>query len=299
MITNKEKNIDLEYCDTCPLCHSHQIHDFDTSINLRKCHDCSFIFLNPRPAYKAIFHFYSRNQKYDGWIKNIDGREEMWKCRLSKILPLKKDGKLLDVGTGIGQFLAISKKYYPDSCGTEISESAVQLANEKYHITVFKGTLDSLHFKENSFDIITMFHVLEHLHEPDLTMKEIGTLLKPGGILIIAIPNEIDSLRRIIKKIFGYMGIKFHKSQGKSGINKIDLTSINGEIHLSYFTSKVLKRYLVNHGFIIVDDSLDPYFASKGFKRIIDNIYYNVNIIFYRLTCINLYDTIWIAAKKQ
>jgi len=259
----------------------------------------SICFMNPRPSYKSIQEFYSTYQKYDNWLDNLESREKMWKRRLSKILKLHKMGRLLDIGTGIGQFLAVARTYYPEACGTEISDSAIQIASNRYSLLVYRGTLETIKFKENSFDIITIFHVLEHLHQPNQAIQEIWRILKPEGILIIAVPNEIMSLKRIIKKIFGYLGIKLNKNQGPSGLNEIDWNLTESEIHISFFTPLSLKKYLSDRGFEIIDISLDPYFATKNLKQVIDDIYYKINVVFHFLTGINVYDTIWISAKND
>jgi len=60
-----------------------------------------------------------------------------------------------------------------------------------------------------------------------------------------------------------------------------------------------LKKYLSDRGFEIIDISLDPYFATKNLKQVIDDIYYKINVVFHFLTGINVYDTIWISAKKR
>jgi len=59
------------------------------------------------------------------------------------------------------------------------------------------------------------------------------------------------------------------------------------------------KKYLSDRGFEIIDISLDPYFAAKNLKQVIENIYYKINVVFHVLTGINVYDTIWVSARKR
>ncbi len=94
-------------------------------------------------------------------------------------------GKLLDIGCGTGDFLVTAQKNNWEVVGVETNFKAKQLAENK-GITVF---LDSQNFESNSFDAISMWHVLEHVYEIDAQIKELKRLLKPNGTIYIAVPN--------------------------------------------------------------------------------------------------------------
>ena len=75
--------------------------------------------------------------------------------------------------------------------GTEISESAVALAKEKYGLSLFAGEVEALGLPPQSFDTITLFHVLEHVPDPGKLLTLCHDLLRAQGILVIAVPNDV------------------------------------------------------------------------------------------------------------
>ncbi|MBR9913561.1 MAG: class I SAM-dependent methyltransferase [Algicola sp.] len=96
--------------------------------------------------------------------------------------------KLLDIGCGTGDFLKIAQAHGWDVFGIEPNQDARDLANAKTGAVVF-DTLEVSQFKESSFDVITLWHVLEHLPNLENQIKAFEKLLKPKGSLIIAVPN--------------------------------------------------------------------------------------------------------------
>ena len=99
-----------------------------------------------------------------------------------------KEKNLLDVGCGTGDFLEIAQQNNWHVSGIEPNEKARNIANKKTNNVVFK-TDQLLKFESNSFDVITLWHVLEHLPNLEEQMATFKTLLKPNGTLIIAVPN--------------------------------------------------------------------------------------------------------------
>ena len=99
-----------------------------------------------------------------------------------------KQGSLLDIGAGTGFFLSAAKKRGWSVMGIEPNLSARTLANSKIPNTVFDvDTLQTL--PEKSFDVITLWHVLEHLPNLEEDVKTIHKLLKPNGRIVVAVPN--------------------------------------------------------------------------------------------------------------
>lgn len=280
--------METEFLKECNLCKSKKLEVFDEKIGLYRCADCRYIFDNPRPTLKAIINYYSKSSKYDGWLDNIEPRKLLWQRRIQKMHKNIKSGTLLDIGTGIAQFLDIAKPFYSNVYGTEVSDSAIKIAKEKYDIDVFHGTLDDINFKGKKFDNISMFHLLEHVNDVKGTISNVHDLLKVNGVLTIAVPNDIFSLKAEVKRIIGKPYLKMIKLDGS-----ID------EIHLSHFSSKVLSGFLKSNGFEIIELSLDPYYANHGMKLRQKNLYYFVCNLFNKIFRINIYDTIWLVARKK
>ena len=83
--------------------------------------------------------------------------------------------------------------------GVESSKSGAAIGKKVYGIDIFNGSLNEAHYRDNSFDIITMWHVLEHVSEPTEIFQEVKRILKPGGIFLVAVPN-IESLEAKVFK---------------------------------------------------------------------------------------------------
>lgn len=151
----------------------------------------------PQPSKDKLPEYY----KSDDYISHTDGRrngfEKVYhfvktialKRKLKFINSLSKNSRsLLDVGCGTGDFLQVASRGGWSITGIEPNTNARAIANKKTNHRVFDQ--DQLfHLKPNSFDIITLWHVLEHLPDLDSHFTLFKNLLKPNGSLIIAVPN--------------------------------------------------------------------------------------------------------------
>lgn len=288
----------METLNRCLLCGSTELDRVVPENNIVRCRACDFVFDNPRPSLDELVAYYSQESKYDGWLEKESGRDRLWKRRLGLILKHRNSGSLLDVGTGIGQFLALARGWF-NVVGTEVSESAVRIAREKYGLPVRRGTLEEVDFGEERFDVITITHVLEHVPYPDATVERCLSLLKEGGILVIAVPNEMHSVpRRLIKFVLGALGSKKFRKFGKLGLQKLVLDGTINEIHVSHFTDRTLRRWLQGKGLRILEDSLDPYFIPTGPMGLIHEAAYRFFLGIRKVFGKNLYDTLWIIAQR-
>lgn len=276
----------LENLKRCNLCGSDNIAFIDRNNNICQCKNCGYVFNNPRPTLDEIISYYSRSDKYDSWFVEEKERDLLWKRRLRMIKRYKRSGTLLDVGTGIGQFLFFAKNDF-EVKGTEISESAIRIAKEKYNINVTRGEIESIKWN-SKFDVITLFHVLEHVPNPSSTIKKCRELLNNEGVLIIVVPNDIIGILPIVRRFVKHLLLP-----------RLTLDGSQNEIHLSHFTPSVLQGFLERNGFIIIEITLDPYYAAKGFKRFFHELLYFFCLLVMKAFRTNIYRTIWIAAKKS
>lgn len=148
----------------------------------------------PVPDKTRIDHYYqselyiSHTDSKDNFIDSIYQKVKKFaiKSKYQTILKNKPDTKkLLDIGSGTGDFLKAAKHYNISSVGTEPNEQARKLSKEKGNIVV--ENLEDI--REEKFDAITLWHVLEHVYEPSLYLDKINKLLDHNGILLIAVPN--------------------------------------------------------------------------------------------------------------
>jgi len=290
------EQIDTKALLRCNICGSEQIQRVDSDFNFSRCDSCGYVFDNPRPSFAEISAFYSQAGKYDGWIKEEQPRDRLWKRRLKKLLQSGAKGRLLDIGAGYGQFLYHAQSYFSEVIGTEVSQSAVALAKQKYRLPLLAGQVEELDLPPQSFDTITLFHVLEHVLDPCMLINRCHALLRTRGTLIIAVPNDVLAWTSAIKKIGKRLGLRFfQKFSPKLGISR---AGASREIHLSHFTPAVLRLLLENSGLHIAEESLDPYYVSRGLRLGLDTAYYAAHRALNVALKINRYDAIWMVARK-
>jgi 2-polyprenyl-3-methyl-5-hydroxy-6-metoxy-1,4-benzoquinol methylase len=297
-LTSSSQNLKMktELLQHCNVCDGTTLEVVDAECNIARCQACGYIFDNPRPTLDELIDFYSRPSQYDSWLNEIFVRDRLWKRRLDCLRSTRKAGSLLDVGTGIGQFLALARNFYTSVSGTEVSSVAVQIAKEKYNLDLYQGTIETL--RGQVFDNITLFHVLEHVSDPKSVLKTCHSLLSQGGILVVAVPNEVTSLRASLKRILARAGLRKQRQVGKFGLPRTSLEPHSVEVHLSHFTPKVLHRLLRATGFSILENTLDPYYVLTGRAKLQADIYYYTCLALLRTFRVNLYDTMLVIARK-
>lgn len=296
MATAVVRTPEMETLSRCLLCDSARIQAVDAEYNLCRCEACGYAFDNPRPTLAAIVNFYSTPKKYDTWLVAEGAREKLWKRRLKKLLKHAERGSLLDVGTGTGQFLNLAKPHFSSVSGTEVSETGIKIAKEKYGLDIRQGQIEEVNLPEKSFDTITLFHVLEHVADPNKTISRCRELLKVGGVLLVCVPNDVLAWTSKIKILGKKLGLRaFQKFSPKLGIPRVFTSN---EIHLSHFAPSVLRRLLEQSGLAVIEESIDPYYASTGIKQILHAGYCVFHRLVFGMTQVNRYDTIWMLARK-
>jgi len=153
-------------------------------------------------------------------------------------------GTLLDIGAGTGDFLNSAKKYGWEINGVEPNEGARKLAHQKG--VDLKSSIDVV--KGKKYDVITLWHVLEHLPNLEDTINKIEELLKPGGTLIIAVPNFKSYDAKYYKSFWAAFDVPRHlwhfsrKSMEKIFSKKIRLTHIKPMIFDSFYVSLLSEK---------------------------------------------------------
>lgn len=282
--------------ESCSVCLGRDIDVMDAAKALNRCQRCGFVFDSPRPTVEALVEFYSRATQYDGWVADREVRDRLWRRRVEMVLRHSRPGNLLDIGAGIGQFLAHARPHFDHVTGTEVSDSAVRLAKQRYGLDLLKGQVEVMDV-EARFDNITIFHVLEHVPDPARTVARCVELLKPGGMLFVAVPNELDALRPRIKQTLGRAGIKRYAGRSVPDLPRIVLDGSIEEIHLSHFTVSTLRRLLERHGLVFVEAGLDPYSVAQGKSAWVDRGLRAASELIAQLTGRNVYDAIWMVAR--
>ena len=171
----------------------------------------------------------------------------MWQRRLAVVLRVKQGGSLLDVGTGDAHFLDEARRHF-DVQDCDFSDAAAAFARTRGH-TIVIGQIEDLDFGGQTFDCITMWHILEHLPQPAVAMKRICALLKPGGCLIVAVPNEENRLVR-------------HRCGLLRASNPLGPLQFGGEIHLAHFQPATFREFLRANGLELAAFGVDDIYPS-------------------------------------
>ena len=291
---------DLVEIPACQLCRSTELETLDAETCLRACTACGFVFDSPRPSPEAIAEFYSREGQYDGWLAAEPSRDRLWQRRLRIVLRHKRSGRLLDAGAGIGQFLDHARPYFAEVTGTEVSRSAIAVAQRQFGLRLHSGSLETVNADAlGLFDVITLFHVLEHVPDPDKALDCARELLSPGGVLVLAVPNDLDAAKQRIKAWLGRRGVERYRRLGSLVLPRLVLDGSTDEIHVSHFRVPVLRKALAARGFRTVAEMPDPYKVSSGAAETKDHALWLVSVVVQRLTGRNWYDASLVIAVKS
>jgi 2-polyprenyl-3-methyl-5-hydroxy-6-metoxy-1,4-benzoquinol methylase len=236
----------MENINTCPVCGNQNFKTFLSAkdhfltgeeFTIVQCSNCDFRFTNPRPAEKEMPIYYdseeyiSHDTKKKSFLQIIYTSIRKFTIR-RKYLIAKKYAhgfSLLDIGCGTGDFLNYCRKMKFETTGIEPNNKARKFASENLSLNVYdESSLDT--FLPGSFNVITMWHVLEHVHQLNDRLLKIYELLKPDGTLIIAVP---DSDSWDAKKFKSYWAA-------------YDLPR-----HLYHFTPDSMKNLITKNGFRI------------------------------------------------
>lgn len=164
---------------------------------LCQCRRCGLIYQNPQPAAESIGQYYpSAYAPFVPALQDIPSAWRRWGMRrfVAKQIALVErfalpPGKALDIGCATGNFLAGLRDAGWDVAGVELDERAAEYARTVQRLAVKTGTLAAADLTANHFDLVTMWHVLEHVHEPVETLQEVARVTRPNGWLVIAVPN--------------------------------------------------------------------------------------------------------------
>lgn len=234
----------------CDLCGSTTVRELYTAkdrlrntgdiFQIAECRGCGVLRTLPDMSAAELAGYYPDDywggpEPSEKWIvaSQSDKTTFLSGCGLSR-------GKILDVGCGSGFFLrALDPKQW-DRFGVELSEAAAETAERALgRGRVFAGTLTRSTWPDASFDVVSFWSALEHTNEPRANLREARRIIKPGGTLIVQLPNAASYQARF----FGG-----------------DWFAIDAPRHRYHFTLSTLDRLLSETGFQIYEKS----FFSKA-----------------------------------
>ena len=213
-----------------------RLHGIEGAFRLVRCRRCGLIYLNPRPGSDEMAHYYPSDyiayyraiEDEPSFLRRLDRRYGLHKRCREVIRRAGGLGYLLDVGCATGVFLDGMRQRGWTVTGVEVNAKAAQYARERFGLEVFVGELEEAGYPDASFDVVTLWDVLEHVPAPRRTLGEIARILQPGGLLVLSLPNP-DCLEA---RLFGPYWAGWDVPR-----------------HLYIFSRSVLERLLTETGF--------------------------------------------------
>lgn len=223
---------------SCCLCDSDdaRLLMMDEGQRVVRCSRCGFIYCDPIPALAELQDYYAESYRdVDRWRQTF-GHDRFYVFRegLREIQRYRASGVLLDVGCSLGLFLSWARQAGFETTGVELSPPAAQFARERLRLNVHCGTLQDAPFAPASFDVVTFWDVLEHVADPYGDLRRARELLKPGGLLVVRVPN---------------VGFHLLRMRLMRLIRRDGFTGLDARNHLNHFTARTLRALLGRVGF--------------------------------------------------
>ena len=252
-----------------------QVKDFSVStenFSLIKNEELDLLYTDPQPDVNKLWKYYES----DDYISHTSNKRTVFeklyhivrefaiRSKIDLINTSQKKGTLLDIGTGTGDFLLSAKEDGWQVIGVEPNTDARQLAIAK-NLNVQVNSYD---VPDNSVDLVSMWHVLEHVPNYDLQIKELSRILKPSGTIIIAVPNYKSFDAQYYKQFWAAYDVPRH---------------------FWHFSQKSISNIFSAHNFEV----------KKVRPMIFDSFYVSMLSEKYKSGKINYFKAFWIGLKSN
>lgn len=196
---------------------------------LVRCRRCSLQYINPRLRSDIVLSGYSQGED-PTYVSQLRARERTFAASLKQIEDaVGRPGRLLDVGTAAGAFVAAARDRGWDAEGCEPNAWLADWGARHYGIRIRRGDLLQQDYPEGSFDVITLWDVIEHTTDPAAVLERCRRLLKPRGVLVVNYPDIGSWIARLL------------------GRRWLFLTSV----HLYYFNRRTIREALQRSGYAV------------------------------------------------
>ncbi len=230
--------MDAPLLRSCPNCGS-----YESTVSFRegpfrvvRCEQCGLTFLGNPPPEDELYEDYYDGSELDAADYRAESSDpaqcELFainRQRVERIALAKPSGTLLDIGCGRGQFVWSAQQAGFESSGIDVSQRAVDYARDRLGVDAQVRDLEDVSRSGDTFDVITMWHVLEHFADPFATLCTVRDMLKPEGICVVEVPN-LHSLKFVLSR-----------TKWKGGNHPL--------YHRTFFTSATLRRAFRDAGF--------------------------------------------------
>lgn len=216
-----------------------------------RCRACGLIFQHPLPARSSMITWANEEYTSGAYREYVEARPmkiRHFEDRLADIGGRMKPGRLLDVGCSCGYFMEVAASRGFDVQGVEFSRSAIAAATPTLQPRIFEGTLEDMPVN-GLFDVVSVFDLIEHVHDPRLLLRQCSGLLRPGGTLVISTPDAGHFLRVVMQSRW---------------------PMLQPMQHLFLFSRQALATMLRTEGF--VDVSVDTAYKTINVEYLINQI---------------------------
>jgi 2-polyprenyl-3-methyl-5-hydroxy-6-metoxy-1,4-benzoquinol methylase len=255
-----EHKYKMEEIKQCLICGNDKFTEFlvckdhfltNETFKIVKCSSCGFAFINPRPEKDQLQKYYESIEyiSHSGTSKGIINtvykkvRRYTHKKKFKLVSNYAKGNSILDIGCGSGELLSLFKENNWKTFGIEPNDNARNFAISEYGLNV--NNEESISGISNkSIDVVTMWHVLEHVSELNERISEIKRTLKENGVLFVAVPNNISYDAEYYKEFWAAYDVPRH---------------------LYHFTPDTIKKLLEKYKFSIIEMlpmKFDSYYVS-------------------------------------
>lgn len=203
---------------------------------------CGVVYLNPRLNPDLIIDSYAEGEDESFVAQDVMRMRTFEKAFRELVrdhaIPLGRETQVLDIGSAGGAFLRAVENMGMTAIGIEPNKWMSAYARDIYHLDARAGVLNDHTFPDKTFDVVTLWDVIEHVPAPTEELKEIHRILKPEGLLIINYPDYTSFPARILGRKWPFWL----------------------SVHLTYYTPVTIRKQLRSTGFTVV--SIRPHWQT-------------------------------------
>jgi SAM-dependent methyltransferase len=205
-----------------------------------RCDRCRLVFPNPMPVpAEGVGKLYELDP--DQYFQNHDLGDKMASARHMVAAAARLAGgagRLLDVGAGRGDVLVAAREAGWEAVGIDLSPTFADYAERRSGARVLREPIERCGFADGSFDAVILAAVLEHLYDPDRTVREIARVLRPGGVFFVDVPNEAG--------LYFRLGNLYQRLRGRDWV--VNVAPTFEPFHVFGFSPRALRALLSKHG---------------------------------------------------
>lgn len=208
------------------------------------CQSCGLVWTDPRPSSEQNRKFYAEQYRLQYKSTYVPKRKHVYRetlramARFQAIAEFVQPGmKLLDVGSGAGFFPHVARQQGFDAQGIEPNQGFAEYAVETFGVPTKNAFFQDVDIPEESFDLITLNHVLEHVEDPRTTLEQLGKWLKTDGFLVVEVPNieatyHAPQNRFHVGHLYNFNPVNLERLGVKAGLAIHASKLVTGEDHI-------------------------------------------------------------------